>query len=52
MLMYGLGCRVVKYFVKYFPKVMQAVGLYCSCCAAQASKGDFQKTFYKTFFTT
>ena len=39
-------------FVKCFLKFTQAVGLYCSCNAAQASKGNFQKTFYKTFSTT
>ena len=38
-----LGCK--KGFVKYCPRVPQAVGLYCSCHAAQASKGNFQKTF-------
>ena len=38
-----------KGFVKYFLRVPLAVGLYCSCNAAQASKGNFQKTFYKTF---
>ena len=36
-------------FVKCFLRVPQAiVGLYCSCNAAQASKGNFQKTFYRT----
>ena len=41
------GC--VKGFARYFP---QAVGLNCICHAAQASKGNFQKTCYKTFSTT
>ena len=30
-----------------FLRVPQAAGLYCSCHAAQASKGNFQKTYYK-----
>ena len=30
-------------FVYFFLKVPQAVGLYCSCHAAQASKGNFKK---------
>ena len=38
-----------KGFVKCFLRVPQAVGLYCSRHAAQASKGNFQKTFNKTF---
>ena len=33
-----------------FLRVPQAVGLYCSCHATQASKGNFQKKIYKTFF--
>ena len=37
---------------KGFVRVPQAVGLNCSCRAAQVSKGNVQKTFYKTFFTT
>ena len=36
-------------FVNYFLRVPQAVVLYCSCHAAQLSKGNCQKTFYKTF---
>ena len=35
--------------VKCFRRVMQAIGLYCSCRAVQASEGNFQKIFYKTF---
>ena len=31
-------------FCKMFSLSSQAVGLYCSCYAAQASKGNFQKT--------
>ena len=38
-----------KGFVNSFLRVPQAVGLYCSCHAAQASKGNFKKTYYKTF---
>ena len=38
--------------VTCFLRVPQAVGLNCSCHAAQASKGNFQKTCYKTFFST
>ena len=38
-----------KGFVTCFPRVPQAVGLYCSWHAAQARKGYFQKTYYKTF---
>ena len=38
LLAYSVGRQVVK-------KVPQAVGLYCSCCAVQASKENFQKTF-------
>ena len=30
-------------FVKCFLRIPQAVGLHCSCHAAQASKGNFQK---------
>ena len=44
------GCE--KSVVKCFPRVPRALGLYCSCRAAQVSKGNFQKTFYTTFFTT
>ena len=39
-------------FVTCFLRVSQAVGLYCSCHAAQESKGNFQKTYYKTFGTS
>ena len=39
-------------FVKCFLRVPQAVGLYCSCHAAQAIKGNFQKTYCKTFRTS
>ena len=35
-------------FVNCFLRVPQAVGLYCSCHAAQASKGNYWKTHYKT----
>ena len=34
---------------KMFSKSSQAVGLNCSCHAAQASKGNFQKICYETF---
>ena len=46
------GCE--KGFITCFMILVlpQAVGLYCSCCAAQASKENFLKTFCKTFFTT
>ena len=43
------GCE--KGFVKCFLRVPHAVALYFSCRAAQESKGNFQKTVYKTFFT-
>ena len=43
------GC--VKGFARYFLIVPQAVGMNCICHAAQASKGNFQKTCYKTFST-
>ena len=39
-------------FVKCFLKVPQAVGLYCSCHAAQASKANLQKTYNNTFSTS
>ena len=39
-------------FCKMFSVSSQAVGIYCTCCAAQASKGNFETTFYETFFTT
>ena len=39
-----------KGFVNCFLRVLQAVGLYCSCRAAQARKDNFQKTFYQSFF--
>ena len=38
--------------VKCFPKVLPAVGQNSSCHAALPSKGNFQKTCCKTFFTT
>ena len=44
------GCG--KGFATCFLRVPQAAGLNCSCHAAQASKGNFQKTYYKTFYTT
>ena len=46
---YRLGRHVVKRVLQNVP---QTIGLYCSCHAAPASKGYFNKTFYKTFFTT
>ena len=49
--MYSLGRQVVKGVVNRYLRVPQAVGLYCSCRAAQVSKGIFQKIIYKTFFT-
>ena len=39
-------------FVYFFLRVPQAVGLNCSCHDAQASKGNFNKTYYKTFGTS
>ena len=39
-------------FVYFFLRVTQAVGLYCSCHAAQASKGNFKKACYETFGTS
>ena len=42
----GKGC------VTCFLRVPQAVRLNCSCHAAQASKGNFHKTCYKTFYST
>ena len=45
----GGAATCSKGFVHFFLRVPQAVGLYCSCHAAQASKGNFYKTFYKTF---
>ena len=47
----GTSCRE-KSVLKCFLRVPQAVGLYFSCHAAQASKGNLQKTVYKIFFTT
>ena len=41
-----------KGFLTCFLKVPQAIGLNCSCHAAQASKGNFQKRCYETFYTT
>ena len=38
-----------KGFVTCFLRVPQAAGLNRSCHAAQASRGNFQKTCYKTF---
>ena len=45
-----VGCG--KCFVTCFLRVPHAVGLNCSCHAAQASKGNLQKTCYKTFYRT
>ena len=39
-------------FVNYFLRVPQAVGLYINCHAAQSSKGNLNKTYYKTFGTS
>ena len=51
--MYQLGRPLVlRSFFKCFLRVPQAVGLYCSCHAALSSKGNFQKTYYKTFGTS
>ena len=44
------GCE--KGFFKYFLRALQAIELYCSCHAAQISRRNLKKTFYKTFFTT
>ena len=33
-----------------FCKMFQAVGLYCSCHAAQANKGNFHKTYNTTLY--
>ena len=35
-----------------FLRIPQAIGLYCSCHAALSSKGNYQKTYYKTFGTS
>ena len=43
------GCE--KGLIKCFLRVPQAVRVYCSCHAAQASEGNFLKTFYKIFGT-
>ena len=48
----GWGGHLFRRFCKKFSKSSQAVGLYCSCHAAQASKGNFQKTCYETFGTS
>ena len=48
----GAAAGCVQGFKKCFPRVPQAVGLYCSCCAAQASRGNFQKTLSKTLCAT
>ena len=39
-------------FVKCFPTFPQAVGMYCSCHAAQESKGNIQKTNNKILSTS
>ena len=39
-------------FCKMFSESTQAVGPYCSCHAAQGSKGNFQKTCWETFRTS
>ena len=44
------GCG--KCFVTCFLRVPQAARLNCSCHAAQASRGNFQKTCFKTFYWT
>ena len=44
------GCG--KGFVTCFLRVPQAARLNCSCHAAQASRGNFQKTCFKTFYWT
>ena len=41
-----------KGFVQFFLRVTQTVCLYCSCPAAQASKGNLKNTFCKNCFTT
>ena len=41
-----------KGFVTCFLRVPRAVELTCSCHAAPASRGNFQKTCYKTFYST
>ena len=46
------GGHLFQRFCITFSESSQAVGLYCSCHAAQASKGNFQKTHYKTFRTS
>ena len=51
--MYQVGRPLVlRGFGKCFLRVPQAVGLYCSYTAAPASKGNFQKIYYKTFGTS
>ena len=50
---YQVGRPLVRRgFVRCFLRVPQAVGLYCSCHAAPANKGNFHKTYYKTFGTS
>ena len=46
------GGHLFRRFCLLFLRVLQAVGLFCSCHAAQASKGNVQKTQYKTFRTS
>ena len=46
----AVSCR--RGFVLCFLRVPQAVRLYCSCHAAQASTGNLQKKNYKTFSTS
>ena len=41
-----------KRFCNMFLRAPQAAGLNCSCHAAQASTGNFQKTCYTTFSST
>ena len=41
-----------KGFETCFVRVPQAVGLNCSCNAGHASKGNFQKTCHRAFFTS
>ena len=53
MVHYSLGWQLdSEGFVKYFLRAPRDVGMYCSCHAAQASKGNWQKTYYKTCWTS
>ena len=46
------GGNLFRRFCKMFLRGPQAVGPYCSCHAAQASRGNFKKTYYNNFGTS